>query len=94
MIIRIEEYHEIIRHCKLLIESFELPSLSLCDDLQMDYDSLVSICNQLHVKQTKKLLPLIEQDLHRIAQVLKKNTIFILSLICCSFLFLCVYVES
>ncbi len=69
MIISVEEYYEILKHCKGLVESFQLPDLTLCDRLNVEYDSLVSICSQLHVKQTKKLLPLIEQNLERIAQV-------------------------
>jgi hypothetical protein len=69
MIVAVERYHEILRLCRPLVESFRLPNIEICEKCQLDYDALTSICNQLYIRQTKKLLPFIEQDLQRIRQV-------------------------
>jgi hypothetical protein len=69
MIVTVSEYDEIVKRCRILIETFELPSTALCEAFHLDYDALLCICNQLYIRQTKKFLPSIEQDLQRIAQV-------------------------
>jgi hypothetical protein len=69
MILTVSEYNEIVKRCRGLIDTFELPSNDLCDDFHLDFDALMSICNQLQIRQTKKLLPSIEHDLQRIGQV-------------------------
>ena len=69
MIVTIERYQDIVRQCRPLVESFQLPNIEFCEQCQLDFDALTSICNQLYIRQTKKLLPFIEQDLPRIKQV-------------------------
>jgi hypothetical protein len=69
MIVPVARYNEILRECRLLVESFRLPTIEFCEQCQLDFDALTSISNQLYIRQTKKLLPFIEQDLQRIAQV-------------------------
>lgn len=69
MILTIYEYNEIVNDCRILIDKFQLPNLNICEKFQIEYDAMSSICNQIYIRQTKRITPLIEQDLPRISQV-------------------------
>ena len=73
MILTLNEYNKILQDCEELIERYELPSVNLCEKYEIDYDTLLSLCSQLHIKQIKKYLYHIEQDLTRINEV--RNTL-------------------
>ena len=73
MILTLNEYNKILQDCEELIERYELPSVNLCEKYEIDYDTLLSLCSQLHIKQIKKYLYHIGQDLTRINEV--RNTL-------------------